>query len=124
VRARPDSAFRIPENAGGEPRHVELERSKGVIQEEVLLEAVAAAPIAHQLLLQRGGIEANRPSEQGIEVLERNRPRVARVNLLEGADRRRARAREADAREVGIEIEVSGHVVPRKLQRETVSLLK
>ena len=65
-------------------------------EEEILLEAIAATAVAYQLLLERVGVEADRPSQQRVQVLERNRLRMVKVDGAERIERRGARAGVAD----------------------------
>jgi hypothetical protein len=45
-------------------------------EKKILFEAGAATPFAHQLLLQRWLVETNRPSQERIQVLERDGERA------------------------------------------------
>jgi hypothetical protein len=95
----------VPKHAGGKRRDLEAERFQRVHEEEVVLEAVAAAPAADELLLQGGDIERDRPAEEGIEILEGDRLRVQAVQVGEHGRRGGARPVMADARQIGVEIE-------------------
>jgi hypothetical protein len=79
-------------------------------EKPVLLEAIAAPPVMHELLLKRLDVQPHRPSQQWIQILERNRLGMPRVNTAQDVECRRALPRVADSVEVSIKIErLSGH---------------
>jgi hypothetical protein len=53
-------------------RRVEPERAKGGEEEGRLLEAIASAPVGHDLLLYAFEIEPDRAAEQNVDILEGN----------------------------------------------------
>ena len=110
VRARQGHAVRyVPHHARGQAGDAKAERIECRLEQQVVLEAVAAAPAAHELLLQRGKIEPHRTAQEGIEILERNRQRVAQMERAQRLQRRRARSAVADAPQIGVEIDPFGH---------------
>ena len=58
-------------------------RDENLREQAVLLEAIAAAPLKDELCLQRSKIERHRPAHEGVEILERNRRRVKRMQRPE-----------------------------------------
>ena len=74
-------------------------------KEAVLLEAVTAAPALHELVLERGAVEARYAAGQDLDVLERDRRRVPLDEARERVERRRERAVELDAALVGVEVD-------------------
>jgi hypothetical protein len=86
----------------------EAERGERVQEQAVLLEAVSAAPLPHQLFEDGVGREVDAAAEQDVEVLERDRLRVGGGQGTEQREGRRAGAVVADARQVGVEIEHGG----------------
>ena len=110
VRACADPG-RADADAGGERRHAVAERLERSLEQGVLLEAVAAAAPGHELLLQRAELETDRPAEQDVEVLERDRRDVRLVQSGERLLRRTGRARQVrrtpDPAEVRVEVETT-----------------
>jgi len=70
-----------------------------------LLEAVAAAPIAHQLLLDRWKVKAHSQAADHIEVLERNGDRMERAKRAQNLEGWLALSGVADASEVGTQVD-------------------
>src|SRR5579859_204230 len=101
---------RHPDHAGDQRRHREPQGRQRRAEERVLLEAVAAAPRADELGLQRAEVQRNRPAEQRVQVVEGDGVGVQPMQGAKDIEGRFARAVEADAREVGVEIE--NHVFP------------
>src|SRR6478752_605758 len=72
-------------------------------QQPVLLEAVAAAVTAHQFVHERVMCQFDRPTEQDIEILERDRVDVTGGNGVQDLQRRHRGAAVADTCEVEVE---------------------
>ncbi len=105
VAARGDRAFRcVPQNPRRQTGHLKAEASQHVAQKQVLLEAIAAAAGAHQLLLKRRRVKTYRPLQQWIQVLKRNRLWMPDVNGAQRVERRPALARVADTPEIAVKI--------------------
>ncbi len=110
ARCRRRSWRPVPQDAGHQPGRAVPEGVEGVGQQVVVLEAVTAAPCRHELRLQRGDVQAHRPAQERVDVLEGDAPDVAQDELPEGVERRAAVAVVADAAEVGVEVETRvGH---------------
>jgi hypothetical protein len=77
----------------------------------VLLEAVAAAARAHQLGEDRLHVQAHRPAQLDVEVLEGDGERVRQVERAQGGEVRARLAAETDAFEVPGKIERHGRRV-------------
>src|SRR6185437_9508282 len=90
----------VPQDSRREVRDLESQPLQ-----QILLEAVAAAPGMHELLLEGSQIQARGPPQQRIEVFERNRERVPEVDRAQGLEYRCARTGVADALEIGIEVD-------------------
>ena len=103
VRAR--SAVGPQPHAGGELGHRKTERPQHRGKEQVLLEAVAAAPPGDELRLQAGEIERDRAAQQDVEILERDVRDVRLVQRVEDVLVRRAPAGVVDPAQVGGQIE-------------------
>ena len=109
MRSRQDPR-RAEAHTRGEQCHLETEGTQRGGEQRVLLEAIAAAPAVHELGLQAGKIDADRPAEEDIKVLERDVRRMREMQCTERRERGRARALIGDARKIGVEIEcVGGH---------------
>jgi len=76
-----------------------------VTQQEVVLEAVPPAPLAYELALERRRVQARRPAEQRIQILERDRLRVQAMDGPQRGERRRPLAVVPDPREVRVEVD-------------------
>jgi hypothetical protein len=74
-----DSVRDVPQDTRGQRRHTKSELAQDVEEQEVLLEAVPAPFVTNELLLERRGIEPDRPSQQRIQVFERNRARMLQM---------------------------------------------
>ena len=90
---------------GGECPHPETKLLQDVTQQEIVLVAVPSAFIPHQFLLERLHVQPNRPSEKRIQVLERNRLRMLKMNGCQRIDARRARAGIPDPFTVRVDID-------------------
>src|SRR5262249_24107810 len=88
---------------------LEAERIERRPEQDVVLEAVAAAAVAQELLLQRRQVEPDRTAQERVEILERDRERMPEVEAAQRLQRRRARSAVADTPEVGVEIERVAH---------------
>src|SRR6185503_15616855 len=103
---------RVPANAGGEGREAETQCAQHRGEEQVLLEAPAAAAPGDELALERVEVEGDFLPDEGREILEGNRGRMQRVQALEGGQRGGRVAVEADAREVRVQVRRGGHQSP------------
>ena len=74
-------------------------------KEHRVLEAVAAAPSAHQLVLQAGDVEAHVSTQQDVEVLEWDRGHVRPNDARQDLVRRARRTTPTDALEIRVEVE-------------------
>ncbi len=92
-----------------ERRHPEADRLERRPEERILLEAIAAAPAVHELLLHGSEVEPHRPPEQRIEALERDRIDVPRIERRKRRVARFERSVEADPREIVLQSEGSRH---------------
>jgi len=114
VAARRDDAGRhVPAHARREPADREADRFQHAREEEVLLEAPAAAAPLDQLLVDRGVIQADGLAQEGREVLEGDRLGVQAVQIREDLERGCGRRAKADPREVRVELADSGPPVER-----------
>ena len=84
--------------------HLEIELLQHRLEQQVVFEAIAAAPIEQQLLLQVGEVEPDRRAHQRIEVFVRDRRRVQLMQLVQCLQRGSDRTGKADALEPGIDI--------------------
>ena len=101
-----DRAFGcVPQNARREAGHLKAEGFQRMAEKKVLLETIAAATVAHDFLLKRQRIKSNRPFQQRVEVLKRNRLRVPNMDGAQGFERGCALARVIDPLKVGLEVE-------------------
>ena len=100
---RREVARLLPAHAGADRHGLEAERLEHEQEEPVLLEAVPAPPLAHELVEERRRVERNRPLEQDVEVLERNRARVRERDGVQHRQRRLTRALVPDAFEVAVQ---------------------
>jgi hypothetical protein len=69
-----------------------------------LLEAITHSAIVDELALERFHAQVDRPPQQDIDVLERNRLHVRPHQRVQRGERRRARADIPDSRQIGIEV--------------------
>jgi hypothetical protein len=112
VSARPDRIFRlIHQHACGKARDAEADALERMLEQEIVLVAIAATSLRHQLLLQRADIERHGPVQQRIQVLERDFLRVQAMDLAQRVQLRRRRSAVADAFEIGVEIEPEVHAI-------------
>ena len=98
----------LPNDPRRQCRDVEPEHAQHMLEQQVLLEAVAAAAVLHELALERIEIEQHGSARERIEVLEWNGLRVALLQAAQRVEGRGTRPRVADAFEVGIEVEHFG----------------
>jgi hypothetical protein len=77
-----------------------------------LLEAIAASPSLHELVVERGDVETDTVLQQNIDVLERNGGGMSGDDGAQRPQGRLARAFIGDATQIGVEIEavIHGHV--------------
>lgn len=86
---------------------------KGGEEERALLEAIASAPIGHDLVLEAAEIETDRAAQQDVDILERNGVHVRRKQASEGGQIGLCRARVPNPAQVSGEIEGRLHVHPQ-----------
>ena len=98
----------LPNDPRRQCSDVEPEHAQHVLEQQVLLEAVAAAAVLHELALERVEIEQHGSARERIEVLEWNGLRVALLQAAQSLEGRGTRPRVADAFEVGTEVEHCG----------------
>src|SRR5262249_42069700 len=80
-------------------------------EQHPVLETIAAAACADELVLQGGQVETHRPAEQRVEVLERN---VRHVRTQQPGQRVISRARRTaplDPLKIGVEIDRCRHII-------------
>jgi hypothetical protein len=94
----------VPAHARRQPRDAVAQRLEHRAEERILLEAITAAPAAHQLGHDARQIDRDAPPEQDVEVLERDRRHVRPLNRRQGGEIGRGWPPHADAREIGGEI--------------------
>jgi hypothetical protein len=101
VTAGPHHArLRAQAHACQEHVHLRAERLEGCLQQQVLLEAIAAAAFGHELALEVLHLQRHRQALVRVEVLEGDRGQVRPVQL------RDARAPvQADPLQVGVQVE-------------------
>src|ERR1044071_5809273 len=78
MRSRPDAVCSVT-NPRSEACHSEADSLQHVLEKAVLLEAIAAPSVGHQLLLQARGVEQNAPLQQHVDVLEGDVAHVGNV---------------------------------------------
>lgn len=100
-RAR-DLGLPSAQHTGEVEVHLGAELAQSAGQQEIVLEAVAAAAASHELLEDVVGVERDRQPHQWIERLEGNRGAVSAVDLLHGGA-----PAQPDPLEIGVEIEHS-----------------
>ena len=76
------AVFASPQHARAHRGHLEVHRFEHRLEQQIVLEAIAAAPLVEQLLLDVAELQPDRPLHQRIEVLERNRRRMQLVQHL------------------------------------------
>ena len=97
VRARTSPTGRSQTTRAASAADGEAERGERVLEQQILLEAIAAAAALHELVLERVEIEPHGHAGERVEILERNRERVMRLQRAQRLERRAARARVTDA---------------------------
>ena len=105
-RVTPSGWFQTTRGEAGDARAERVERG---LEQQVVLEAIAAAPVAHEFPLQRRLIEPNGPAQERVEILERDRQRVPKVERAQRLQRGRARTVVADAPEIAVEFDGLRH---------------
>ena len=98
-----------PQNPRGERRHAKIHRFEHGPQQQIVLEAVAAAPLEQQLLLEVPQLQPHRQLHQRIEIFKRDRSRVQPMHHFERLERGRDRPRKIDSLEIGVEIGLFAH---------------
>src|SRR4030095_13415453 len=107
VRAWPDRILRqIHQHARGESRDAEADALESMLEQEIVLVAIAATSLLHELLLQRADVERQRPMQERIQILESDFLRMQAMNLAQRFQLRRGGSAVADALEVGVEVEL------------------
>jgi len=101
---RDDAGSHVPAHARGEAPDGKADGFEDVGEEEVLLEAPAAAAPRDELPVDRLAVQADGLAQEGREVLEGDRLGVQAVEVREDRQRGRGRAAEADPREVRFEL--------------------
>jgi hypothetical protein len=113
-----------PRHRHRHPRRVALrakaERLEDGGEQRGVLEAVPAAVRTHELVLQRGKVEADRPAEQDVEVLERDVRHVRVEKPRQRFERRPRAAAPADPFEIGVEVQ-RGHLLDSATKRAQVA---
>ena len=104
VRAWQDPLGTIP-HSSGETGEREAKRLQGCGHEDILLEAVATAPLRDELGLEAFQIEADRLTKQDVEILERDMRGVRKMDRHERSRGGLAAASISNAGKVRIEIE-------------------
>jgi hypothetical protein len=106
VASRGDRILGLPpKNPRRQAGHAEAERPQRMGEEQVHLETPAAAPIAKQLLLERGEIQADGPPQQRVEILERDRDCMPELDAAKRFERWHPSSRVADPLEIGANID-------------------
>ena len=105
VAARRGVGLEDKDDPCGSSLSVEAERAQGGEEKRGLLEAIAAALLGHDLLLQAVEVEPDRAAEQDVEILERNGVHVCGKQAAERGEVRLGRTAVADSSEVGVKIE-------------------
>src|SRR5262249_45164381 len=96
----------LPTDPRGQRRHLKAKLLENRGEQRVLFEAVATAAIPNQLLLDRGEVQPDRHAPNDIEVFERNRSGVQRLEGPQHGEREFARSCVADTREVRVEVQL------------------
>ena len=89
-------------------------------QEQVLLETIAATPGTDQLLLERRRVKANRPLQQGVQVLKRNRLRMPDMDGAKRVEGCLPLTGVADPLEISVKINPRRHCHSRKIFKTTL----
>ena len=91
----------------GVPQRVEPELLQRPRKERRVLEAIAAPSRTDELVLQTFDVQANRPAQQNIKILERDGAHVRLQQPAQGVQILPNRAAPLDASQVGVEVERS-----------------
>ena len=104
VAARADRTVgrRVPQHASGQAGYRKSQRLERVTEKSIVFEAPSTASADHHFFLQRVYIQGDRPAEQWIQILERNRRGMQSVEGFQSIERRGVRASITDAFEVGV----------------------
>ena len=92
-------------DARGMDDWLETEMYQSRLEQEPVLEAVAAAMCGHEFGVDTIGIDSNGPPQQHIEILERDVRHVSAKDTGKSGERRLARTVPANPHEVAVEIE-------------------
>jgi hypothetical protein len=120
VRSRQRDTGRHPPASSTRVRgHVEADLAEDALQQRIVLEAIATPPTPDQLLLERGRVERDRPAQQDVEVLERQRQRMVLDEGREhvavgGATAFVSHARAVSLEIVGVGVHGRGEASPAK----------
>jgi hypothetical protein len=90
-----------PQHARRQIGDLEADLAQRVPQQQVLLEAIAAAPPEHQLALDVGQVQADRQAQERVQVFERDRLRMMQHDRAQHRHYRRDIAAVADAGKIG-----------------------
>jgi hypothetical protein len=104
ARARRGLGRAHPHHARGQRRHLEAQGFQGELEQQVLLETVAAAAGPHELVLHRLGVERRRRAQQRVDVVVGNVGRLARAQLAQQGQAGLPGAGVGQALEVGVEV--------------------
>jgi hypothetical protein len=117
ARTKRRVGWRHPANARAQPGGFEADRLQRRLEQGVLLEAIAAAPAFDELAPDRGGVEADRRSDQRVDALERDCANVRGVQAPKRREVGRDRSFAVDSREIDVEREVGQQPSPARLRR-------
>ena len=95
----------LPPNPSGETSHAQTYLLERGGEERILLEAVAAATLVNQLLLDRWKIKPHSQTADHIEVLEGYGDRMERAQGTQDGERRLAFSRVTDTSEIRIQVD-------------------
>ncbi len=98
-----------PQDTRDQAAHLEADRPQRRFEQQVLLEAVTAAPLMHQLLLQRRQVKLYRKTQQRIEVGKWDGRDVRGGQSAQRRHIGRYRTMPADAAQIGIQIDFARH---------------
>ena len=84
--ARRGVRFENEDDPRGSRRRLEAERAQGGEEKRGLLEAIAAAPVGHHLLLQGFEIKPDRAAEQDIDIFEWDGVHVGREEAAKAGE--------------------------------------
>jgi hypothetical protein len=94
----------IQANAGTQRSNVEAERFEDVQKETILLKAVPAAPVFHQLTEDCLNFKIDPPPKENVEVLKGNRMSVSRREGMQHGQCRLARTGVPDPSKVSVKV--------------------